>query len=189
VTPAVAYSYNMVCHCGAGRMIEHLECDNGVRLLLTPNRSLSWRGNVRIWLALFAVSLLISTGMILAGAWVIAPFAGLELIAVAAGIYLTSRACQAREVLAISSDDICLEKGRQTKQWEARFPRRFTRVRVKLPRHPFTPPKLFLVHRDKDVALGPFLNVEDTQILLRILEGRGISLDRQSPAPDIGFWY
>ncbi|MEX2473942.1 DUF2244 domain-containing protein [Marinobacter sp.] len=170
-------------------MVEHLECDNGVRLLLTPNRSLTWRGNVRFWFALFAVSLMISTGMVLAGAWVIAPFAGLELIALAAGIYYTARACQSQEVFAVSADTFRLEQGRRTRQREWRFPRRYTRVRVELPRHAFTPAKLFLCHRDQDVALGAFLNVEDTQILLRILEGKGVPLDRRSPAPDIGFWY
>ncbi|MGM0766780.1 MAG: DUF2244 domain-containing protein [Pseudomonadota bacterium] len=170
-------------------MVEHLQCDHGVRLLLTPNRSLSWRGNVRVWLALFAVSLAISVGMVLAGAWVILPFAGLEMLALATGIYCTSRACQAREVLAITPELVTLEKGRQTKHCEWQLPRAYTRVRVDLPRHGFTPPKLFLNHRGQDVAVGGFLNVEDTQILLRILEGRGVVLDRQAPAPDMPFWY
>lgn len=170
-------------------MVEHLEYDHGVRLLLTPNRSLSWQGNVRLWLALFVVSLMISTGMVMAGAWVIVPFAGLELLALATGIYLTSRACQAQEVLIISEDGLTLEKGRNTKQSEWQFPRQYTRVRVNLPRHPFAPAKLFLTHRDQKVALGPFLNVEDTQILLRILEGKGVTLDRQVRVPNVGFWY
>lgn len=170
-------------------MIEHLECDHGVRLLLTPNRSLSWKGNVRFWLALFAVSLVISIGMALAGAWVIVPFAGLELLALAIGIYVTARACQTQEVLLVTSDGITLEKGRTSKEKEWHFPGQYTRVRVRLPLHPFAPPKLFLAHREQNVALAPFLNVEDTQILLHILEGKGVTLDRQAPAPDPGFWH
>lgn len=170
-------------------MVEHLHCEQGTRLLLTPNRSLSWAGNLRIWMALFAVSLAISVGMALAGAWVIVPFAGLELLALAAGIYVTSRACQAQEVLVVTAESVTLEKGRRTKQREWRFPRAYTRVQVKLPRHGFTPPKLFISHRGEDVALGSFLNVEDTQILLRILEGKGVMLERQRPVSDQGLWY
>lgn len=170
-------------------MVEHLECDQGVRLLLTPNRSLSWQGNVRIWLALFVVSLVISMGMAIAGAWVIVPFAGLELMALAAGIYVTSRNCQVREVLMIGPGGITLEKGRTKKHSEWHFPGQYTRVRVRLPRHPFAPSKLFLTHREQSIPLGPFLNVEDTQILLRILEGKGVTLDRQTPSPNVSFWY
>ena len=75
-------------------MVERLPHPDGFRLVLTPNRSLSWHGNVRIWAALFVLSALIATGFTLMGAWVIIPFAGLELIALACGIYLTSRECQ-----------------------------------------------------------------------------------------------
>ncbi|AZT84767.1 DUF2244 domain-containing protein [Marinobacter sp. NP-4(2019)] len=170
-------------------MVEHLECNEGLRLLLTPNRSLSWRGNVQVWLALFTVSLVIATGMAVAGAWVVMPFAGLELIALAAGIYYTAQACQTREVLSIYTDSLTLEKGRRVKQAEWTLPRRYARVRVHMPRHPFTPAKLFLTYREQDISLGAFLNVEDTQILLRILEGKGVSIDRRAPESDIPFWH
>lgn len=170
-------------------MVEHLECEKGLRLLLTPNQSLSWRGNVQVWLALFTVSLVIATGMALAGAWVVMPFAGLELIAVAAGIYYTAQACQTREILSVDTDCFTLEKGRRVKQAEWTLPRRYARVRANMPRHPFTPPKLSLTYREQIIPLGAFLNVEDTQILLRILEGKGVDIDRRAPESNIGFWY
>ncbi|MEQ9547024.1 MAG: DUF2244 domain-containing protein [Marinobacter sp.] len=169
-------------------MIEHLECKKGLRLLLTPNQSLSWRGNVQVWLALFSVSLVIATGMALAGAWVVMPFAGLELIALAAGIYYTARACQTREILSVYPDSLTLEKGRRVKQAEWTLPRHYARVRANMPRHPFTPPKLFLSYREEHIPLGAFLNVEDTQILLRILEGKGVNIDRRAPEPNLGYW-
>ena len=87
-------------------MVERLPHPDGFRLVLTPNRSLSWHGNVRIWAALFVLSALIATGFTLMGAWVIIPFAGLELIALACGIYLTSRECQRQEVLSIDDEDM-----------------------------------------------------------------------------------
>ncbi|MDX1800905.1 MAG: DUF2244 domain-containing protein, partial [Marinobacter sp.] len=60
-------------------MIRHGQHSDGVRLLLSPNCSLSWRDNVRIWIALCALSAIIVTGMVWAGAWLVFPFAGLEL--------------------------------------------------------------------------------------------------------------
>ena len=48
-------------------MVERLPHPDGFRLVLTPNRSLSWHGNVRIWAALFVLSALIATGFTLMG--------------------------------------------------------------------------------------------------------------------------
>lgn len=170
-------------------MVEHLKYPEGFRLLLTPNHSLSWRGNVKIWLGLLAISAVIAGGMAVAGAWVIIPFAGLELAALAAGFYLTSRACQRREVLTIDETDIHLEKGRTRKLAEWTLPRRYARLRLNAPRHPFTPPKMELIHRDTRVTLGNFLNIEDTDTLIQLLESRGLVVERREPDPEIGLWF
>ncbi|MBW4934030.1 DUF2244 domain-containing protein [Marinobacter sp. F4206] len=170
-------------------MVEHLKHPEGIQLLLTPNHSLSWRGNVRIWLGLLAISAVIAGAMAVAGAWVIIPFAGLELAALAAGIYVTSRACQRREVLTIDDTDIHLEKGRTRKLAEWTLPRRYARLRLNAPRHPFTPPRLELIHRDTSVALGTFLNIEDTDTLIQLLEARGLVVERREPDPEIGLWF
>lgn len=170
-------------------MVEHLKYPDGIRLLLTPNHSLSWRGNVRIWLCLLAISAVIAVGMSLAGAWVIIPFAGLELAALATGFYLTSRACQRREVLTIDDTDIHLEKGRARKLAEWTIPKHYARLRLHAPRHPFTPPKLELIHRENNVPLGSFLNIEDTDTLIQLLESRGLVIERTAPDPEIGLWF
>lgn len=170
-------------------MVERIPRPDGLRLLLTPNRSMTWHGNVRIWLCLFAISVVITTGFSLAGAWVIVPFAGLELIALAFGIYLTSRDCQRREVLTINDTDIHIEKGMKQKQAEWTLPRRYARLRLDAPAHPFTPAKLSLTHRDTDVPLGHFLNIDDTAILVDLLESRGVVVERKEPDPQIGLWF
>ncbi|KMQ75845.1 DUF2244 domain-containing protein [Marinobacter subterrani] len=170
-------------------MVEHLPCPDGLRLLLTPNHSMSWRGNLRIWLGLFAISAGIATGFSLAGAWVIMPFAGLELIALASGIYLTSRQCQRREVLTIDETDIHIEKGMRRKHSEWTLPRPYARLRLNAPPHPFAPAKLALTHRDTCVPLGQFLNIDDTAILVELLEARGVAIERKEPDPQIGLWF
>lgn len=168
-------------------MVQHYRGANGSRLLLTPNRSLSWQGNVRIWLALCAVSAVIVTGMFLLGAWVVLPFAGLELMAVAAGLYQTARKCRRLEVLRISPESLLLEKGIFRKEVEWKLPRRATRVHLISPRHPWSPPKLFLLHRETRIALASFLNSDDTNILVNILENQGILIERRRPSE--GFWF
>lgn len=166
-------------------MVEQLPSDNDDRrYLLTPNRSMSWRGNMRIWLGLFVLSAIIVTGFSLIGAWVILPFAGLELAALAGGFYYTSRQCQKQEVLVLSPSAIRLEKGIKRKEAEWEMPRQYTRVLRDEPRHPFTPSKLHLQFRDEIITLGSFLNLEDTDALLAILQGYGIAIQRRKkPEP------
>ena len=170
-------------------MVEKLDHPGGTRLLLTPNRSLSWKGNVRIWIGLVVLSAIIGIGWALAGAWVILPFAGLELIAVAAGIYITSRDCQRKEVLTMEGDEILLEKGRKQKNAQWSLPRPYTRLQLNEPVHPFAPAKLFLSHRNDRVSLGGFLNVEDTERLVEALESLGFVPERKQPDPEIGLWF
>lgn len=169
-------------------MVEHLPCNEGIRLLLTPNRSISWRGVVRVWLGLVTVSLAVAVGMALAGAWVVLPFAGLELTALAAALYYTARKCQRQEVLVIAPESLRLEKGRVRKEAEWELPRRSTRVHVDPADHPWTPARFYLMHRDVAVSLASFLNVEDSEKLLGILESQGLTIERGAQ-PFSGFWF
>lgn len=161
-------------------MVKQLSAnDSTLRLLLTPNHSMSWHGNVRVLLAICAVSLLIVVGMVWAGAWVVLPFAGLELTALAAALYWTARNGQRQEVLVVTADRLRLEKGLYRKHAEWELPRDYTRVRLTEPRHPWTPPKLYLQHRDTEIELAHFLNLNDTQRLLQSLERLGLRIERR----------
>ncbi|WP_111495181.1 DUF2244 domain-containing protein [Marinobacter bohaiensis] len=166
-------------------MVQRLQRSGGTSLLLTPNRSLSWRGNLRVWFALLVVSVLIAGGMAWAGAWLILPFAGLELSALAWAIYTTCRECQRCEVLSIDADTLCLERGRQRKLAEWQLPRRDTRIHLVAARHPWTPPRLFLMHRELEIGLAPFLNMDDTHALVGLLERQGIRVEQRQA--DEGF--
>lgn len=168
-------------------MVEHLVNDQGDQLRLTPNRSLSWRGNIHVWLGLLIIMAGINTGMWLAGAWVILPFAGLELAALALGFYLTARQCRRQELLLIAPELLRLEKGIFHKETEWTLPRRATRIHLVAARHPWTPPRLFLLHQELEIALAPFLNMDDTRLLVDILEGQGLCVERRQP--DQGVWF
>ncbi|KPP99884.1 DUF2244 domain-containing protein [Marinobacter sp. HL-58] len=160
-------------------MVEKLSECEGDSFLLTPNRSMSWKGNIRIWLAALCLSLAISIGMLLIGAWPVLPFAGLELTALAAAFYYTSRKCQKREVLTFAPDLIRLEKGMIRKESEWELPRQYTRVWQDVPRHPWTPPKLHLQFRGEEISLAPFLNMDDTEELVAILEKHGLRIEKR----------
>jgi len=126
--------------------------------------------------------------MIWLGAWVVLPFAGLELAAVGAGLYYTARKCRQQEVLEIVGDNLRLEKGRYRKEVEWEMPRRYLRVHIDVPRHPWTPQKFFLAYRGTEVSLASFLNVDDAKKLLGILESEGLLIERRRHEYT-GFWF
>ncbi|OEY65387.1 DUF2244 domain-containing protein [Marinobacter sp. X15-166B] len=169
-------------------MVRHVRLKHGSRLLLTPNRSLSWRGNVRVWLALSSLSLGIAVAAAWAGAWVVLPFAGLELAALGYAIYYTAQQCQLQEVLDISTETLHLEKGRRYKQMEWDLPRQHTRVTLIEPPPPsVTRPRLVLIYRDLEISLASFLNSDDTRHLLATLRRLGIRIHVERPTS--AFWF
>lgn len=168
-------------------MIERIQNDNGTSLVLTPNRSLSWQGNLILWCAFSLVVLVVALGMALAGAWVILPFAGLELMGLLAALYYTSRECHRQEVLHVSSDTVRVEKGLYQKEQEWEMPRQWVRLYLTMPMRGWKPPRLQLVHRDTEVTFASFLNQEDTKALVAFLESKGIHIERQRPHQIVWF--
>lgn len=77
----------------------------GFRLALKRNCSISPRGLVLVFAALAALALAIASGFALLGAWLILPFAGLEVLLLGAAFWLTARH-------ATDYERIELERGR-----------------------------------------------------------------------------
>ena len=167
-------------------MVEYLEHDEGRALRLTPNRSLSWEGNILFFALIAMVTLMVAVGWSLAGAWMILPFAGLELVVVAYGLYYTSRQCYRQEVLVLTNDTVRLEKGVNQKESEWSMPRGWARVIMEMPRHGFAPPRLMLAYHDTRVPLARFLNPRDLETFVEFLENAGIRVERHHPA---GVWW
>lgn len=161
-------------------MIKEVRQEDQLKYLLTPNRSMSWQGNVRILASLFALSALIVSAMLYVGAWPVVPFAGLELAAVTAALYYTALRCRQQEILIIEGDALRLEKGiyKLESQWE--LPRRYTRLVMTEPPHPWTPPALHLRHRETEVPLASFLNSDDNALLVQALKRQGIAIERRA---------
>lgn len=135
------------------------------RVVIRPNRSLSWRQSM-IFLGAIAVPLLLF-GVVLAfeGFWLVLPFAGLELGALFACLYLVSHASLRCEVVSIGDAVVTVEKGRD----RGRCPEKggpeerveFARgwVRVELSNSPghWYPHRLWIGASGRRVEIGGFL--------------------------------
>ena len=80
------------------------------KIVLRPNNSLSPEGSVKVVMALFAIVLVVAFGFALIGAWLVLPFAGLEVAALAYAFYCVHMHSDDYESITIAGDDVIVEK-------------------------------------------------------------------------------
>jgi len=132
------------------------------RFVLRPNRSLSWRGTLWLFLSLLALSTAIGLGFAAHGMWLILPFAGLEMAAVGAGLYLVARSCYRCEVIHVADDDIRIERGWDRPTQVSRLPRYWSRVEL-IRSGSSGPSRLTLRAHGRCEEIGRFLNEQERQ--------------------------
>lgn len=159
---------------GVFTIVASTQTEHGLRIILSPNRSMTWRGNQLVLLSLIVVSACIGTGFALIGAWVILPFAGLEMSALAAALYYVSWKLSYQEVLTLSQDKLIIEKGvyRPRKTWT--LPRNKVSLSIEPETHPWSTPGIKLQHQQQLIELGEFLNQADCKRLLALLRENAI---------------
>jgi uncharacterized membrane protein len=82
---------------------------SGSSLLLKRNCSISPGGMLRVFGMLALASLAIAAGFALAGAWLILPFAGLEVLALGAAFVVTARHATDFERIEVSNGRLTIE--------------------------------------------------------------------------------
>jgi uncharacterized membrane protein len=138
-------------------------------IVLKPNNSASWRFNILVVASLALLALLISTFFLLQGLWLIAPFSGLEVLALLGCLYLCARSNIQTEVIKFSPDKVIIEQGRTfaEKSWE--YHRSWAKIFVRKPRHKGHPDQIVIRSHGKEVELGSFLNKDDKETLVKKL--------------------
>lgn len=84
---------------------------SSVRLVLTPNCSISWRNLVIFYIVNCVVLLAIGLFFTLQGLWLVLPFSGLEMLALGSALYLTARKVYRQEVITLDRRHTRIEKG------------------------------------------------------------------------------
>jgi uncharacterized membrane protein len=139
-------------------------------IIARPNQSASWNANMLL-LAILAIPVLgIAVVFALMGAWLILPFAGLELLALGAALYKVNCKQQYRHVITVSDDAVCIDKGYHTPQEHWQLARDHSGLTVTAQQHPWDGPLLCVHDHHASVTLGEFLNREDSLKLLELLK-------------------
>lgn len=131
--------------------------------VIRPNCSLSWRGAVCFFLLVAVVLFSIAGWFALAGAWLILPFAGFELLVLGAGLYVCAQRSVRREVITIGDDVVEVSRGRYDARQVDRFTRAWVRVALERPRHPWYPSRLTLGSHGRRVEIGCCLSDDERE--------------------------
>lgn len=141
-------------------------------IVVCPNMSAQWHTTkLFLWL-ISCLALFIATAFALVGAWMILPFAGLEIIALVSLMVWVANQCRRKQVIHIEDNRIHVEKGVHTPKstWESEL--FFTRLIIdKPPYRGGQPLKVFLRSQQQQLEIGEFLNEDDKKKLIAELRG------------------
>jgi uncharacterized membrane protein len=139
------------------------------QLVIGPNASLSERQAWFVMAALCAVGFGIAGVFAALGFWPVLPFAGLELAAVGAALWVCLRRNRYREVLVFRGDTLRIEFGLlgQGAVTAIELPRAWTRAQVEPGELPSAPTRLLLCCSGQRVEVGRVLTDAERGRLVR----------------------
>jgi uncharacterized membrane protein len=137
-------------------------------IVLRPNQAASWRENRRFLLVVAAVAVFVSTGFALMGAWMILPFAGLEVAALTSLMWYVYSVHSRQEVVHFSEQEIIVEQGKHQPESVWRCQRPWCRFNLHRS-HPWYPRQLTLSCHQREIEIGRFLTDEERETLHRHL--------------------
>lgn len=135
------------------------------KLIVTANRSMSWRANLYLAAGLGTVCMGVAIAMATFGLWMVIPFAGLEIVFLVVCLYLTLKRLSRQEVITIDNEAIKLEWGYSRPDVTVSLPRRWSRLHYHCKDSVFEVGDLSLAAHGKQYALGRCLNREEKKAL------------------------
>ncbi len=157
-------------------MVIQRPLQQGVRLILHPNRSATWPQARACALILAACSLSVAGLWFMMGAWMVLPFAGMESALIWLLMYKVNRATYRQQLIDIDPTHILIQKGTFVPETEYRLAREDCYVLVEESGHKDAPLIICLGNTKGLIRIGDFLNVQDSKKALRLLEKAGLSI-------------
>lgn len=145
--------------------------DPETRIILSPDRSLSWQGNKRVIWILSLVCGGIAVGFtIIAGTWVMLPFAGLEILSLTTALYYVSWKLSYRHIISLTKTTITLEKGVYRPRGKWVWQKQDTQLATSPSNHDWEAPSMQLICDRERISLGDFLGRDDAEQLIAYLK-------------------
>lgn len=148
--------------------------DLGDKVIAKPNNSLTPEAGNKLLAGLAAIILVVGFGFAHMGAWLVLPFAGLELVAFAYAFYYIHLHAADFESITIAQDQIVVEKRSDKEVTTTVFQRHWAQVNVRQvvsDKYVIGKQGLFIRSHGKEVEFGRnFINDEQRVMLARALK-------------------
>lgn len=147
----------------------------GLQITLTPNRSMSWRHSMIVVAAIAVFCLSIAIVWFFLGAWLILPFAGLEVGLLLVLAYLVSKATYQQQVLLLNDKHVSFHSGFPVAKLRVLLQKKTAELNQYETTHPEDVFPLFIKDARQQVRIGEFLNLDDLNKLIKTLGEAGIA--------------
>lgn len=164
--------------------------DSGYRglIILRPSLSLSWQGNVKVFLLIALCSLAIASVFVMQGRWLVLPFSGAEILLLGASLYVFYRRASCTQLIRLSEHRVIIEQGHHHAEQRIEYPRYWSEFHIESSAptelsasHKATElqgiepeansiPRVTISSRDQQTELGAFLGSADKQLLINTLK-------------------
>lgn len=152
-------------------MVETFTHDNITIIKLRPNRSATWAQTKFLMLSFAVFVSSIATAWAFVGAWVVLPFAGAEVLALVAVMYLVSHATYQWQSIELTESTIKVDS---SKRATVTFTRDATHLYFFEDTSHGRLPRLVLKTSSHMYEIGDFLNETDKAQLLKALQSNGV---------------
>ena len=133
----------------------------GTQFIVRPNRSLSREGMVFAFVSITAVLFTIAGAFTLMGAWLIFPFAGLEVLVLGGAFLWFYRHYDDHEYIVIDAGEVTVTRRVAGHQSVHSFQRYWTRVTLERDTHPLRPPHVLLGSHGVRLEVAADLSAEE----------------------------
>lgn len=143
--------------------------DLGCKIIARPNNSLSPEDSLKLLGSLVAIVLLVGFGFLQMGAWLVLPFAGLEILGFAYAFHYIRKHSADFESITISSDSIVVEKRNLNEVSTTAFKRHWAQVIVRDVASSWGvvgKSGLFIRSHGKEVEFGKYFINDEQRVLL-----------------------
>ena len=151
-------------------IIADVDSYNNFRVTFKPNSALTADNKIKVVVLLAIIPLLIGVGFSLIGAWLVLPFVGLKILALAIAFYYINNHEADYESICIDGDSLVVERSTaQQVSQDVINPYWVKILQHKLPNGEL---HLYLQSHGKEIEVGRYLTREQRELLAKQLKQR-----------------
>jgi uncharacterized membrane protein len=138
--------------------------------VVMPNKAMPWHQLVWIYSVIASFTIGVALGFFSQGLTLVLPFAGLEVVALGAALYISAWRGGVKEVISVTEDKIRIEIGHDSPEQRHELKRAWVQVVLQRPWNSWYPSRLFIKSHGRQVEIGRFLNESERQGLAKELQ-------------------